>query len=89
MRGGSEKAATNKVVKKKKRKKINTTRRKGRERKGGGTEQSGGSLECGKLRVDAHAASQSLPPSFARSHIHMLARSPSLQQSKLISWSQR
>lgn len=51
-------------------------------------EQSGGSLECGKSRVDAHAVSLSLPPSSSPSHIHMLTHSASLQQRKPISWSQ-
>lgn len=60
----------------------------GEERRRGEMKQSGGSLECGKSRVDAHAVSPSLSPSLPLSHIHMLTHSASLQQRKLIGWSQ-
>lgn len=62
----------------------------GEERRRGEMKQSGGSLECGKSRVDAHAVSPSLRPSLPPSLIYTcsLTHSASLQQRKLIGWSQ-
>lgn len=92
MRGGNKRgqgekeAAMNKAELNKCKKKQKKKHKEKGERKEGRRNRAE-SLECSKSRVDAHAAS--VPPSsLSRSLRHTCSLTLSLQQSKLISWTQ-